>query len=228
MPTLEASQHKLIAAKCGQIGAKYVNSPRVRCASETVSTVACANQPKFATSWTLRASVADVRAAQVRYAMRKRKIIVKVILGTVLFGCGERSEDFSTVYVVPINCDCDMAFDCGAVCPKGDYPINTPFEVIYEINTPPSEISSEKCSIEQTGEFELTVHTSWLGHDRSDVGGNSYFDCDDRTPPLASGTWTIRHGSSSATLEIPSAQVDTVCVWGWDQSGANCTEVLWE
>jgi hypothetical protein len=169
-----------------------------------------------------------VWAVQVSCGMRKRKIVVKVILGTVLFGCGERTEDLSTVYVVPINCDCDMAFDCGAVCPNGDYPANTSFQVVYEIRTPPSEISSEKCSIEQTDEFELTVHTSWLGHDRRDVGGNSFFDCDDTTPPLASGTWTIRHGSSSTTLEIPSAQVDTVCVWGWDQSGANCTEVLWE
>jgi hypothetical protein len=150
-----------------------------------------------------------------------QRVIAWFILGPALIGCGA-VEDRTTVYVVPENCT--GADWRGPVCPQGDYPADTSFKIVYEIDGPSAgEIKSQTCSIEQTGEFVLTVHTSWRARDNADAVGSTYFDCDDMTPPLAAGKWTIRHGDSSSILTIPSTQTYTVCVWSDD----DCTEILW-
>lgn len=157
------------------------------------------------------------------------KRVIALVLGLGLCGCN-RAEDESTVYIMPVNCTYGVdAISLGPVCPQGDYPTDTSFAVFYAVNLPDSEVRSETCSIEQTGELDLTIHTSWVAKNDIDAGGTSYFECDDLAPPLAAGTWTIHHGSASSTLEIPSSQVDTVCVWGTDQSGDvnACTEHVW-
>jgi hypothetical protein len=156
-----------------------------------------------------------------------QRLLTFVMVGSVLLGCSERTEDLSTLYIIPANC---TGHDPNGppVCSQGDYPADTAFVVTYQVSLHASEVHAEECSIEQTGEFELTVHTSWLARNRDDSAGVAYLDCEDMTPPLSAGTWTIYHGTSSAALLIPSTAADTVCVIGQAGPETNCTEIYWE
>lgn len=149
-----------------------------------------------------------------------------LVLTPVLAGCYEPAGDVGVVYVVPTACTCDLDYyDCGPACPEGSYPADTAFEVVYGIPASGIEIRDERCEVEESGPFELTVTTSWRVADREDIGTLTYFECEDRTPPLAAGTWTIIHGEATATLEIPSPTTTTLCLYGVGGGvGWDCTE----
>jgi hypothetical protein len=140
--------------------------------------------------------------------MHMRNLAV-ILLGSALFACGEPAEDAAAVYIAPVGCNCDAnLYACGVVCEQGDYPEGTPFMVVYAIPRNAKEIHNEMCSVEQTGDFELTIHTAWREQDRFDDIAETYFECDDMTPPLAAGDWTIRAGDETGALRIPSTQTD--------------------
>lgn len=143
------------------------------------------------------------------------RMLVLVIFGSALLACGAPFEDEAAVYIMPVDRTCDLRiFEEEPLCEVGSYPEATPFVVVYGIAGSGIEIHDEKCSLEQTGEFELTIHTHWYEQDREDIATETHFDCDDMTPPLAAGTWTIRTGDHTATLEIPSIPVDVFVVGG--------------
>jgi hypothetical protein len=148
------------------------------------------------------------------------------MLAPALLSCVYDHENADVVYIIPDTCTGYIDF----VCTEGDYPADTSFRVIYEQGVVPSEFHSGECSIEQVGEFELAIHISWSAKPRlNEQGvGKSFHDCDDMTPPLAAGTWTIHHGTGNTTLEIPSTQVDTACTFSYDKyAGLSCAEVVW-
>ncbi len=165
---------------------------------------------------------------------RQRPLILLAALA--LLGCGEKVVDTGVACIVPegMSCGtCDSIFDvgpgytstfCGArpletkwtdECSPGTYhtSINHPVE-IWLGNA--SRSSSIECSVEQTGERELTVHASFERRPSPDPDQ----DADDepdvvascRAPKLSAGRWTLRYGKAQTTFEVGTQDVSMACV----------------
>jgi hypothetical protein len=137
----------------------------------------------------------------------------------VLGGCGEVYTDAGSVRILPGVSDSDCVAEepepgpwSPPVLDDTCYLANTPFHVDLVVEGG-GDVEAIECDVEQTGEFELTIHTSFRSFASNDGPADEIqiFDCA-KTPPLAQGTWTVQYGSGSAELVIPNPE-DEFEVW---------------
>jgi hypothetical protein len=143
--------------------------------------------------------------------MRRATAITVTALAALCVQCEELRVDEGEVCFVPANCPCPEPDrgTCYHDCPDGEFPADTSFRAVATFWEECDVPDNFECSVTQTGDFELTLHSSWRPPSSrppsSECAASLSFtmDCGE-TPTLAAGTWTVNYGTNVHEFEVPS------------------------
>ena len=145
--------------------------------------------------------------------MRRATVIIVAALAIVCVEDDDLHVDEDIVCFVPPNCPCDSLDTCQPYCEHGEFLADTSFRVAASPGYSCNRIEDFECSVTQTGDFELTIQSSWregppaqsCGWTGSeDVCFSQTFDCGE-APPLAEGTWTVHYADISKPFVVPGS-----------------------
>ena len=147
------------------------------------------------------------------------------LVALFLTACADETfSNAGTLIVEPQGCDaCSEPPWCApAGCAQGGYPEGQAFRIwVYVEGEDESRIRDVECDIVQSGEYEITVSSSWVREWRRNepAGGHGLtVDCGS-SPELGPGPWVIKYGEGAGELEIPNTG-SMLTVW---DGGASLT-----
>lgn len=166
--------------------------------------------------------------------MPRDSSLIALVLALLTMACERVHVDEDLVCVVPSSCSCVPPlqqnwgyFWCDTSCPSGEFLPDTSFRVVAALSPDLCGMASYgelECTVAQTGDFELTIHSSWPEFPRSSKDDECketliQFDCG-QTPPLEPGEWTLKYGARTDQVVVPSALPEQVvatsnCINAW-------------
>jgi hypothetical protein len=141
--------------------------------------------------------------------MHRSHALIALLFAAALVQCADVHVDEDYVCFVPPNCPCGADYEfCDLPC-SGEFPADTAFPVSVSVEG--CQFEDFSCEVVQTGDFELTIETSWQEPSSSPCFGEETIACDltwvgcGQTPMLGTGTWMVKYGTSTHAFVVPSA-----------------------
>lgn len=155
---------------------------------------------------------------------KPNRLLRPLIAIAALTACEATATDTGLACVVPEGAGCQnyLAYDISededfngnfASCEAGVIEPDSPMVLRVFLGRDPGVSSALECSAEISGEFELTITSSFRWREEPNESGvrGLWVDCE--TPPLAAGNWTFRYGDAGvARVPVPSPQAPIFCL----------------